>query len=137
MTAWSRGPFRGFEAHDAMERAAVAIARPFRGRPGGVGYRFDQGDPIGTDRPGVQPPVPPVVAVVTPPRAQLPLEPDLVAYRPVDLPGLDAIDWTRVEAVFDAGADIPDALRRLAALDAAGWQTPTNRRRLWTRLSPC
>ena len=123
VSAWSYGPSRGIKAHAEMRRAAVAIARPFRGRPvGGASggpppARY--GDyPIMLDRPGVQPPVPTLAPVVTPPKAHLLLGPQRAQARRPDLSGLDDIDWAHTRAAFDEAEQIPARVRRLAAVDA-------------------
>lgn len=123
VSAWSYGPDRGVGAHAAMRRAAVAIARPFRGRPagtasGGLPLARHRDEPIMLDRPGVQPPVPRLAPVVTPPKAHLALGQQRAVARRPDLSGLDAIDWVNTRAVFDAATKIPARVRRLAAVDA-------------------
>ncbi len=126
VSARSYGPFRGVEAQGVLERAAVTIARPFGGIPEMIGsganppHARPKPLPIMLDRPGVQPPVPALIPVVTPPKAHLSMTPDLVERRQPDLSGLDVIDWASIAAVGETGARIPDRLRRLAAIDASG-----------------
>jgi hypothetical protein len=123
--ARSYGPSRGVGAYAAMERAAVRIARPFRGRrglirSGGPEHGRGQACPIMFDRPGVQPPVPETRPVAAPPPAQLPMAPDMVEAREPDLSALDTIDWTVIEAVFGPATEIPDRVRWLVGVDATG-----------------
>lgn len=123
--AWSVGPDRGTDAWRAMKRAAVTIARPFKGLPimsshsRNPPYARLKDYPIMLDRPGVQPPVPVIPAVVTPPKASPSLTPDLVMARRPDLSGLDGIDWSHVKAVASGGLEVPDRVRWLATADTS------------------
>ena len=49
-----------------------------------------------------------------PPAVPLLLTPDEPGHDPIDLAGLDDIDWARLEHAHGSAADVPDLIRALA-----------------------
>ncbi|WP_326836438.1 hypothetical protein VSH64_16250 [Amycolatopsis rhabdoformis] len=132
VSALDEGPYpaddEGHRTIDAVGKAATVMARAHGGYPYGGG-RGEPGmftqlseAPVVRTNPGARPPVPVVRIMPAPPPGALALTPDSAAEvdAPVDLSGLDEIEWSRLGHAHGPAGDTPQLIRALAQNDD-GW----------------